>query len=109
MWVCEFCGGRNKLRVEREEIPKTEDQVYIVQSSDQIIQSKQSESDISVVFCIDNSGSMSVTQQIKGKFEFKHSFSAEEMDMLKQFIEPGFENQNYFQQFNNNFQYNQNQ
>ena len=45
-----------------------------------------------MVFCIDNSGSMSSTSEVKGKINFKHGLSQEEYDMLKQFIEPGDEN-----------------
>lgn len=47
--------------------------------------------DQTVIFCIDNSGSMSSTSEIKGKVNFKHGISAEEYEMLKQFIEPGDE------------------
>lgn len=37
----------------------------------------------SIVFCIDNSGSMSTTVEIKGKVNFKHGISNEEYEMLK--------------------------
>jgi hypothetical protein len=41
------------------------------------------EVDNSVVFCIDTSGSMSSTVEIKGKVNFRHGISAEEYEMLK--------------------------
>lgn len=47
--------------------------------------------DSSIIFCIDTSGSMSSTVEIKGIVNFKHGISAEEYEMLKQFIEPGDE------------------
>jgi hypothetical protein len=34
---------------------------------------------------------MSTTTEVKGKVNLKHGFSAEEYEMLKQFIEPGDE------------------
>jgi hypothetical protein len=36
---------------------------------------------------------MSTTTEVKGKINLKHGISAEEYEMLKQFIEPGDENQ----------------
>lgn len=53
-------------------------------------------SDISLIFCIDVSGSMSVTTEVKGKINLKHGLTKEELDMLKQFMEPGAENQQYY-------------
>lgn len=47
---------------------------------------KKSESaeDYSIIFCIDNSGSMSVTTEVKGqKLNLKHGITAEEYEMLK--------------------------
>jgi hypothetical protein len=40
-------------------------------------------SDISIVFCVDNSGSMSATTEIKGNINLKHGISDEELEMLK--------------------------
>lgn len=48
--------------------------------------------DISIILCIDISGSMNVTQEIEGKVNLKHGITEDEYNMLKQFIEPGDEN-----------------
>ena len=52
-----------------------------------------SETDSTIVFCIDVSGSMNTTSEIAGKVDLKFGLSQEQMDMLKQFMEPGDEAQ----------------
>jgi hypothetical protein len=61
--------------------------VYIIETASQ----KESESikDSTIVFCIDNSGSMNATQEVKGKLKLKHGVSEQELEMLRQFMEPG--------------------
>jgi hypothetical protein len=44
-----------------------------------------------MVFCIDTSGSMNTTSEVEGKVDFKFGISQEEIDMLRQFMEPGDE------------------
>ena len=64
IWNCEFCCHKNKVQLEPEEIPKTEAVNYIVEAAAQIIDKKNqgtNQKDISVVFCIDISGSMCVS------------------------------------------------
>ena len=41
--------------------------------------------------CVDNSGSMSITTEIKGKMNLKHGLTDDEYKMLKDFLEPGAE------------------
>ena len=53
------------------------------------------ESDISIILCIDNSGSMSITTEVKGKMNLKHGLTDDEYKMLKEFIEPGAEQYQY--------------
>jgi len=90
VWVCEFCGVHNLVNLDNEEVPKTDDVIYLLKSAQQINKNcSDLSSDITTIFCIDNSGSMSVTQEIKGKHDFKHGLSEEEYEMLKQFIEYG--------------------
>ncbi len=95
VWVCEFCGTHNKISIENEELPKADDLFYMLQSAEQNkIAANQTpnskEQDISVIFCIDFSGSMCVTSEIKVKEELKYGgLSKEEYDMLKKFIEQG--------------------
>lgn len=70
--------------------------VYIIESASQKL-GGESPNDSTIVFCIDNSGSMNTTQEIKGKVSLKHGISAHELEMLRQFMEPGDEAQlNYF-------------
>jgi len=88
VWVCEFCGLHMQLNIEPEEIPNKEDVVYMLQPAIQISNSNNDE-DISVIFCIDNSGSMSVTTEIQGKHDIQHGLSEEEYNTLKEFIEEG--------------------
>jgi hypothetical protein len=48
-----------------------------------------SQNDSTIVFCIDVSGSMNTTSEVAGKVNLKFSLSKEEIDMLRQFMEPG--------------------
>jgi len=91
VWVCEFCGVHNVLNnLDLEEIPKTDDVIYLIKSAESIHKNPTDlASDVTNIFCIDNSGSMSVTTEVKGKHDIKHGLSAEEYEMLKQFIEYG--------------------
>lgn len=46
--------------------------------------------------CVDNSGSMSITTEVKGqKMNLKHGLTEDEYKMLKDFIEPGAEKHQY--------------
>jgi len=91
IWICEFCGVHNVLNnIDLEEVPKTDDVIYLIKSAESIHKHPTDlTSDITNIFCIDNSGSMSVTSEVKGKHDIKHGLSAEEYEMLKQFIEYG--------------------
>jgi hypothetical protein len=64
--------------------------VYMMESEHMDI---KSENDSTIVFCIDTSGSMNTTSAIEGKVELKYGISKEELEMLKQFMEPGDEAQ----------------
>ena len=65
LWKCEFCDTENIVNLEEEEIPKEETLDYILMSPDQVIESDSNlsgaDKDITIVFCIDISGSMCVT------------------------------------------------
>lgn len=67
-----------------------DDVVYMLESG---LEQGVSETDSTIVFCIDVSGSMNTTSEIAGKVELKFGLSQEELDMLKQFMEPGDEAQ----------------
>jgi len=51
------------------------------------------ENDETLIFCIDISGSMNSTSEIQGKVDLKFGISQEEIEMLRQFMEPGDEAQ----------------
>lgn len=88
VWICEFCNHQNRIMLELEEIPKKIDMVYILESQGQM---EDKSNETSLIFCIDNSGSMSITTEVEGKLNLKHSLTAEEYEMLKPFLEPGSE------------------
>ena len=85
VWACEFCGAKNLLQIDENEIPKKEDCLYLLEPP----QNKQGDlnDSLNIILCIDFSGSMSVTQEVKGKLEFKHS-SIEDIENFKAFMEP---------------------
>lgn len=68
-WVCEFCGTSNTVDLVPEEIPVEEDTTYLVtaaaaaQAVDHSSGTNAEES--IVVFCIDTSGSMCVTTEVR--------------------------------------------
>jgi hypothetical protein len=66
------------------------------------LEQKGTENDSTVVFCIDASGSMNTTSEIEGKVELKYGLSPDEIEMLKQFMEPGDEAQFNFLPGNHN-------
>ena len=54
-----------------EEVPKAHETTYVIEAAAQVLDKKFSASDISVVFCLDISGSMCVTQAVEGKHKIK--------------------------------------
>ena len=65
IWNCEFCCHKNKVQIEPEEIPKSDAVNYILEAAPYVeekkestVKGEQSQSEISVVYCIDISGSM---------------------------------------------------
>ena len=64
--------------------------VYMMESEQMGV---KNENDSTIIFCIDTSGSMNSTSEVAGKVDLKYGLSQEEIDMLKQFMEPGDEAQ----------------
>ena len=66
VWNCEFCLAKNPVEIEPEEIPKTDGVNYILEAAAQVIDKKHQgkPKDVSVVFCVDISGSMCVSTPI---------------------------------------------
>ena len=72
IWNCEFCLTKNEVDLEEEEKPQTKAVNYIVEAAAQVQDSKvMGNQEISVVFCIDQSGSMCCSQPVQGKFKIK--------------------------------------
>ena len=75
MWSCEFCNYRNEVQIEDEELPQSSDVTYILEAAAQIenaeeekkgAEAVEAKSDkISVVFCIDISGSMATENRLE--------------------------------------------
>ena len=76
--------------IEKEEIPTKDDVVYMLESA---LEQGETDDDTTMIFCIDISGSMNTTSEITGKTDLKFGMTQEEIDMLKQFMEPGDEAQ----------------
>ena len=95
-WVCEFCGACNQINIEVEEIPRGQMMDYMLMSSSQMIEESkipgENKEGITVIFCIDISGSMCVTEPVVGKINLKNrkkfdlgGFS--DFDMAEQYLE----------------------
>lgn len=66
-WTCEFCNTDNEVMIGEEEIPQSNEATYILEAAAQIENAEEEKKEtegeavsdkISVVFCIDISGSM---------------------------------------------------
>jgi hypothetical protein len=87
-WKCEFCLHTNEIDVDPEEIP-TSDAVNYVMEAPAVVGDKMTSNgeggDISVVFCIDISGSMCVSEAVSGKFNIKGDKVKDNMNDLAKF------------------------
>ena len=83
-WVCEFCNHKNKVDLEEEEKPQTNKVNYIMEAAAQVMDKQlQGKKDISVIFCVDQSGSMCVSKPIKGKHNLKGDKTKELQGLMK--------------------------
>lgn len=83
IWGCEFCGNNNKIILEDEEIPKVDELTYVIESAQQAMDKKGGSQDITIMFCIDISGSMCVTQPVSGKLSLKYDKVNKLKDLMK--------------------------
>lgn len=60
-WDCEFCSHANEVMIDDEEIPQSNEMTYLLEASAQVQDRKMGGQDISVIFCLDVSGSMCVS------------------------------------------------
>ena len=76
IWTCEFCNTRNEVMMGEEEIPQETEVTYIIEAAAQVEQAEEEKKDaqekvkpsdtISVIFCIDISGSMQNDGRLDG-------------------------------------------
>eukprot|EP00347_Sterkiella_histriomuscorum_P018210 403346370 len=74
IWTCEFCNAKNKVQLEPEEIPQTEAVNYMIEAAAQVYDKKNEGTvakDITVIFCIDISGSMCVSLPVQGHHQLR--------------------------------------
>ena len=71
VWTCEFCNTKNKVMIDEEEKPKGNETTYIIEAAAQVLDRKFSTQETAIVFCLDISGSMCVSQAIEGKHKIK--------------------------------------
>jgi hypothetical protein len=72
VWTCEFCNTPNEIMLDEEELPKSATVNYLVEAAAQVEDKKMGGQDISVIFCLDISGSMCVSQAVVGKHSIKN-------------------------------------
>jgi hypothetical protein len=71
IWKCEFCCTDVEVCLDEEEIPKEGSLNYLVEAAAQVQDKKMGGQDISVIYCMDISGSMCVSEPVKGKHAIK--------------------------------------
>lgn len=75
VWICEFCGTRNEVEITKQEVSSEEEVTYLITPPSTPSWSSQVGAKLSfsegddefIVFCIDTSGSMSVTTEVRSK------------------------------------------
>jgi Sec23/Sec24 zinc finger/Sec23/Sec24 trunk domain len=96
LWICEFCSNGNEISIDTEEIPRGKMLDYMLMSSSQVIEESKEvigdTGDITIIFCIDISGSMCVTEPVNGRISLKVKKNVDlggfaDFDMSEQFLE----------------------
>ena len=71
VWTCEFCEVANEVSVEPEEFPQADTMDYMIMSRSEAAAAVSEAKDVAVVFCIDISGSMVVSQAVSGQLQLR--------------------------------------
>ena len=65
IWKCEFCNYKNKVAIDKEEIPDKDSINYVVEGGEEVKIDEEVKQDISsLIFCIDISGSMNTKWRV---------------------------------------------
>lgn len=85
VWTCEFCGERNVIDVEDEEVPKVDDVTFMLEPALSTTASGPKGTDESlIVFCIDISGSMCQTTEVPGKIQLRGSANLHSIQRMQE-------------------------
>ena len=80
VWTCEFCNNSNEIDVMDEEIPKEQDVTFMLEPALSTTTAGPSGTDESlVIFCIDISGSMSLTSTVSSFYKTAINFLTEQL------------------------------
>lgn len=71
VWTCEFCEVANEVSVDPEEFPQADTMDYMIMSRSEAVAAVSEAKDVAVVFCIDISGSMVVSQAVSGQLQLR--------------------------------------
>ena len=88
IWKCEFCANENDVMIGEEEVPQTDELTYLLEASAQVQAAAvggNAAQDISIIFCVDISGSMCVSQPVAGKHKLKGDKLAAMTAQMRQF------------------------
>ena len=69
-WKCDFCNFEEKFSIENEELPCQEETTYILEAAAEKSSQEVSTAEVKyLMYCIDVSGSMSITTPVTGNFQ----------------------------------------
>jgi hypothetical protein len=84
IWLCEFCNTANDVSIEDGEQPTTNAVNYIIEAAAQVQDKKVAgKKDISVVFIMDQSGSMCCSEPVQGNFKLEGDKKDQMKDLYK--------------------------
>jgi len=83
LWICEFCNEKNPVFIEREELPTSDTMDFIIRPATMLTNEKDTSN---TLFCIDTSGSMCVTTEVKGKAQLRGA--ADKLSELSRTLNP---------------------
>ena len=85
LWKCEFCDHENQIMIDAEEVPRDNKVTYVLESAAEMAHARrQVGAGSTVLFVLDTSGSMCVTQATPGKFALKTSHLSKDFEGLLQ-------------------------